>query len=367
MNYDIYNLEDLIIKYDNKRKPLSTIVRNKMEKNYPYYGANGIIDYVEDYIFDGNYLLMAEDGTVLIDGKYPVIFRTNGKFWVSNHAHVFKANEEIVYQDYLYYALKSTIISDKITGSTQLKLSQENMNKISLKIPSKDIQQKIIRILNSFDKKISNNYEMLDNIHEIMQSYFDNMNSNLSDCTETSLSNIAQYLNGLAMQNFRPIDNNNSLPVIKIKEMNSGLSSDTERCSKDINSNYIIKNGDVLFAWSGTLCVGIWAEGEAGLNQHIFKVTSNTYPKWFYYFWTLKHLYNFINIAKGKATTMGHIKRSELDKAKVLIPSKEILEKSSLIMNPLMDEYINIKVENINLIKTRDEIMFNIMNGGFDL
>lgn len=367
MEFREYNLEELIDKYDNKRKPLSTIVRNGMEKIYPYYGANGIIDYVNDYIFDGNYLLIAEDGTVLTDGKYPVIYKVDGKFWVSNHAHVFKARENIVIQDYLYYALRATVIADKITGSTQLKLSQENMNKIIVKVPSIDNQKKIVKILKSFDDRIENELDLAKTIHEMMQDYFNNMNKSIEEGEESSLSEIAMYLNGIAMQNYRPVDEKESLPVIKIKEMNSGLSKETERCSLDIDNNYIINNGDVLFAWSGTLCVSIWFEGKAGLNQHIFKVSSDKYPKWFYYFWTLKHLQEFINIAKGKATTMGHIKRNELERAKVIVPSSEMLNKANRIMEPLLDEYINKNVEVIETRRIRDELLFRIMGGEVEL
>ena len=167
-----YKLKDLIIKYDNKRKPLSTLVRNKMKKNYPYYGANGVIDYVEDYLFDGEYILVAEDGTVLIDNLYPVIYKVQGKFWVSNHAHVFKANEKIVLQDFLYYSLKKKAINDKITGSTQLKLNQENMDNIELQIPDLETQKRIVSILSKIDRKIEINNELNNNLLEMQKTYF---------------------------------------------------------------------------------------------------------------------------------------------------------------------------------------------------
>lgn len=166
MKFKDYCLEDLTINYDKKRKPLSSLAREKMEKKYPYYGANGIIDYVENYIYDGEYILIAEDGTVLEKDKYPVLHLTEGKFWVSNHAHVVKANEELITQEFLYYALKNTIISDKITGAVQLKLNQDNMNSIIISVPEKDDQVKIAMILKEIDNKIKLNNKINDNLLE---------------------------------------------------------------------------------------------------------------------------------------------------------------------------------------------------------
>ena len=107
-----------------------------------------------------------------------------------------------------------------------------------------------------------------------------------------------------------------------------------------IQKDVIVNDGDVLFAWSGTLCMTIWCNGKAGLNQHIFKVTSEKFPKWFYYCWTLKHLDKFIQIAAGKATTMGHIKRNELDNAEVLLPDHNEILKMDKIMAPILEKYI---------------------------
>ena len=149
--------------------------------------------------------------------------------------------------------------------------------------------------------------------------------------------------------------------------MNSGLSSETERCSSNIDEDVIINDGDVLFAWSGTLCMTIWCNGKAGLNQHIFKVTSEKYPKWFYYFWTMKHLDKFIQIAAGKATTMGHIKRNELDLSEVLLPNEEEMQKMDKIMKPLLEKYIENLKENKQLEQLRDTLLPKLMNGEIDL
>ena len=170
MNSRIEKLGNVIQSFDYMRKPLSTLDRNKRAKIFPYYGANGIIDYVDDYIYDGNYLLMAEDGTVLTQNKYPVIFDVTGKFWVSNHAHVFKAKENIVNQKYLYYVLRQTNITPKVTGAVQMKLSQKNMNDIEISVPDMATQRQVSNILEKIDKKIECNNRINDNLHYFLYS-----------------------------------------------------------------------------------------------------------------------------------------------------------------------------------------------------
>ena len=199
-----------------------------------------------------------------------------------------------------------------------------------------------------------------------MEIKFNNWIENLEDYKESNLTEIATYTNGLAMQKFRP-ENEKGLPVVKIKEMNNGISTDTERCSSNIKEEVKVFDGDILFAWSGTLCMSIWCNGAAGLNQHIFKVTSDKYPKWFYYLWTLKHLNKFKLIAEGKTTTMGHIQRKELDNSEVKIPSKIELERMNKIMVPLLEKYILNNVENRNLESMRDTLLPKLMNGEIDL
>lgn len=183
-----------------------------------------------------------------------------------------------------------------------------------------------------------------------------------------SLSDIADYLNGLAMQKFRPGDDEKGLPVLKIKELRQGsCDAYSELCSLNIKPEYIIHDGDVIFSWSGSLLVDFWCGGECGLNQHLFKVTSKKYDKWFYYAWTLYHLDRFIAVAADKATTMGHIKREELSKAEVLIPDSDSYKRIGEVLGPLYDIIISNRVENRRLATLRDELLPMLMSGEMDV
>ena len=175
---------------------------------------------------------------------------------------------------------------------------------------------------------------------------------------EANLTDIATYKNGLAMQKNRPKNNEQSLPVLKIRELNQGHTDDSsDRCSIKIDKNVIVNVGDIIFSWSGTLLVKNWSGKQAGLNQHLFKVTSNSYPDWFIYEWTKHHLRKFQSIAAGKATTMGHIKRSDLKSSKVLIPNEKKLIELNVVMQPLYDKRIEVIKENQQLIKLKQILL----------
>jgi type I restriction enzyme S subunit len=177
-----------------------------------------------------------------------------------------------------------------------------------------------------------------------------------------SLDNVANYLNGLALQKFPP-EEDNWLPVIKIAQLRKGDTNGSDRANRNMKTEYIIQDGDVLFSWSGSLEVIIWCGGEGALNQHLFKVTSKNYPKWFYYLWTKHHLESFQRIAESKATTMGHIQRKHLTEAKVVTPPTAFVESISAYFSPLIEKSITNSIQAKNLEKLRDTLLPRLISG----
>ncbi len=204
------------------------------------------------------------------------------------------------------------------------------------------------------DSKIENHTNLIAKYEELIELYFNELLTMQNESWSVSnLTSIAEYTNGLAMQKYRP-KNKDYLPVIKIKELSQGcIDSNTEQADPLIDSKYIIDDGDIIFSWSGTLMVKIWCGGKGGLNQHLFKVTSSNYSKWFIYLWTKYHLNKFQNIAKGKAVTMGHIKREDLTKSLVYIPSGVLFEKYDKLIEPLFNKIIDshICIRKLNELK----------------
>lgn len=176
-----------------------------------------------------------------------------------------------------------------------------------------------------------------------------------------ALDEVANYQNGLALQKFRPENDEPFLPVVKIAQLRQGYADGDEKAKANIKPECIIDNGDVIFSWSGSLLVDIWCGGKAALNQHLFKVTSKRYPKWFYYFYTKYHLAEFQRIAYDKAVTMGHIKREHLSAAKCIVPNDELLANKTL--ENILEKIIFNRLENFNLQDTRDLLLPRLLNG----
>ena len=291
--------------------------------------------------------------------------------------------------DFYYYWFKSKIgqanIQALVTGSAQPKFNKTNFRSMYIPVPPLDVQRRIASILSSLDRKIELNNKINADLEEMAQAIFKNwfvdfepfkdgkfVDSELGMIPEGwkvgRLTEIASYMNGLAMQKFPPENNEDSLPVLKIKELGQGFcGTDSDRCSCNIKDECKIHNGDVIFSWSGTLLVDVWCGGDCGLNQHLFKVTSKDYPKWFYYYWTKHHLQEFIHIAKDKAVTMGHIKRGHLEEAMVAIPDNDSMEKAHELFEPILSKMISLRLENSRLSLLRDTLLPRLMSGELEV
>ncbi|MBC7076860.1 MAG: restriction endonuclease subunit S [Synergistales bacterium] len=176
------------------------------------------------------------------------------------------------------------------------------------------------------------------------------------------LDKIANYLNGLALQKYPP-EGKDSLPVIKIAQLRKGNTEGADRASSNIPNEYVVNDGDVLFAWSGSLEVDIWCGGCGALNQHLFKVTSEQFPKWFYYLWIKHYLPIFRGIAADKATTMGHIQRHHLAEAKAIVPPPRLLEEMDRFLAPVLDMLVYKRIESRTLAALRDALLPKLVSG----
>lgn len=288
---------------------------------------------------------------------------------------------------FVYYLLKDKVrsLKSQTQGSVFDTITKATFDRIECADYSEEDQRRIASILSSLDRKIELNNKINADLEEMAQAIFKNwfvdfepfkdgkfVDSELGMIPEGwkvgRLTEIASYMNGLAMQKFPPENNEDSLPVLKIKELGQGFcGTDSDRCSCNIKDECIIHNGDVIFSWSGTLLVDVWCGGDCGLNQHLFKVTSKDYPKWFYYYWTKHHLQEFIHIAKDKAVTMGHIKRGHLEEAMVAIPDNDSMEKAHELFEPILSKMISLRLENSRLSLLRDTLLPRLMSGELEV
>jgi len=272
--------------------------------------------------------------------------------------------------DFVYYFFKDKdthrYLANESSGSAnQANISKATIIGIKTDFPEPDEQKAIAEILSSLDDKIDLLRRQNKTLEQMAETLFRQwfVEEAGEDWEEKPLSSIANFLNGLACQKFPPKNEVEKLPVLKIKQLRNGFSDDSDWCTTEVKPEYIVKNGDVIFSWSASLMVKIWDGEKCILNQHLFKVSSEDFPKWFYYLWSKHHLDAFVSISSSHATTMGHIKRGDLDDAMVLAPSPEEIQELSEIFTPLIDKIISNNKRLKNLVSLRDTLLPKLMNG----
>lgn len=362
------NLGSLCNIFTGKKDVNQSVTQGK----YVFFSCSPKEFYSDDYLYNGDAIIVAGNGSYtgkvrFFSGKFDLYQRT--------YACVLKPLSTNVSISFLYYVMKNQFEPRYLGGTRGSSIPYIVMGDLAnfeFLLPPLGVQRKIAGVLSALDDKIELNNKINQNLKLQAQALFKSWFVDFEPFGSTipadwkvgNLLSIADYLNGLAMQNFRPLENEKGLPVLKIKELRQGFSDDSsELCSESIKSDYIINDGDVIFSWSGSLLVDFWCGGKCGLNQHLFKVTSKEFDKWFYYSWTRHHLDHFIAVAADKATTMGHIKRNELEKAKVFIPSTSDYTKIGGIISPIYDMIIQNRIENNHLSELRDTLLPKLMSG----
>ena len=296
--------------------------------------------------------------------------------------------------DYMYYYLQFHMkeIEALGSGTTFKEISKSALQGLEIRLPDLEKQRDIAKCLSDLDRKIELNKQINDNLEAMAKQLYDYWFVQFDFPNEEgkpykssggamvwneklkreipkgwhcgTLLDIAEYTNGLACQKYRPTDEN-KLPVIKIKEMHDGLSVDTEWVKADIPDDVKVFDGDVLFSWSASLEVMLWAYGNGGLNQHIFKVTSkNGYPRSFYFYQLIHYIGVFKQMAEARKTTMGHITQDHLRQSTIVLPPDvDIANKLEEKLCPIFDAIVKNSQEIMTLTKQRDELLPLLMNG----
>ena len=334
-------------------------------------------------------VLLTKDGTL---GHLAIVDTEN--ICINQSVAVLRPNDDLS-SDYLYYLLDSPVYQklmlNDADGSVLKHIYITKVQEMPVNIPSMDEQKERIAIIKEIDLKINNNNLVNDTLLNIVKIIFDywflqfdfpNDNGNpymASGGNKTfneelgmeipenwsvgSLDDIARYINGLACQKYRPVDNDNRLPVIKITEMHDGITDKTEWVRSDIDEDHIIDDGDILFSWSATLETMIWTGGKGGLNQHIFKVIPKDYGKYFVYMMISAYIVNFVRMAESRKTTMGHITKDHLLRSKIPLPPKELTYKFDKLVHDLFEKYIFNNIENRELNSLKDFLIPLVLSG----
>jgi type I restriction enzyme S subunit len=323
----------------------------------------------------------------------------NTTLWVKD----FKGN----HPRFCYYLLRGIDFSSFNVGSGVPTLNRNHVHPLPVTIPQPHEQAQIAGLLGALDDKIELNRRMNETLEAMAQAIFRDwfvdfgpvrrklegtrdpvaiMGGLMPDparaaelaglfpdgfgegdlpagWSERPIDQIAEFLNGLALQKFPAGVGEPSLPVIKIAELRGGLTDKSNRAATNLPERFIVRDGDFIFSWSGSLMAKVWTEGDGALNQHLFKVTSTGYPQWFFARWVLHHMPEFQSIAASKATTMGHIQRGHLSSASTVCPPRPLLNEMTKVMGPLWEQAIQNELQNRTLAQTRDYLLPRLMSG----
>lgn len=301
---------------------------------------------------------------IIPEGKYE-------RYVISQSGMKLTVDKTKIKTEFLFYFFKSKagqfqlLKNEAQVGVPSISNPLTTLKDLDVPVPEISEQIQIASILSSLDDKIDLLHRQNKTLEQLAETLFRQWFVEAAEKSweKMPLSSIADFLNGLACQKFPPKNQTDKLPVLKIKELSSGITDNSDWASTDIKQEYIVKNGDVIFAWSASLMVIIWNGQDCILNQHLFKVTSKDYPKWFYYLWCKYHLAEFISISVSHATTMGHIKRGDLDEAMVLVPSTEELKKMTISIEPIFDKMIINHNQIRTLTQLRDTLLPKLMSG----
>jgi type I restriction enzyme, S subunit len=299
-------------------------------------------------------------GPGVVTGRYGSIgqvFYIDRSYWPLNTAlwvKDFKGSDP----RFIYYWLQLVDFESVSAKSAVPGINRNDLHEFEAVVPHLEEQRRIAGVLSALDDKIEHNRLVVARLAELMQARGRRLLIH-SNGAAAVLSAVARFINGRA---FTKDANGAGRPIIRIRELNSGVDAGTPRTDLSARDEHVARDGDILFAWSGSLGLYRWIGPESLINQHIFKVLPLGYPSWLIEVWISQHLVDFRAIAADKATTMGHIQRKHLDEATVVVPTEDELEREGDLDSA--DELrIRLLVMNRRLMFIRNALLPKLVSG----
>lgn len=370
-----YRFDEVSINYDKKRIPLSGTERGKRQGKYRYYGAQGVIDYIDDYIFDGTYVLIAEDGENLKTKRQNIAQIVTGKFWVNNHAHIVTGNQ-LCDSRYLCYLINSIDLSGYITGSVQPKLSQANLNAVELKLPDIEYQKKIVRFLEVLEDKIEINEKINKNLEQQAQEYFNelfivNAVPTWSECTLSDIGTIVA--GGTPSKSKLEYYAKQGIAWITPKDLAFDNSKFISHGANDISELGFSKSsatkmpaGTVLFSSRAPIGYIAIAQNEVTTNQGFKSVVPNESIGTAYVYFLLKNLLPTIE-GMASGSTFKEISGTVMKSVPTIMPDMRTIQRFNAFCEPLFKEQEVLEAENHRLSTLRNSLLPKLMSSDLDV
>lgn len=360
-----YRFDEVTINFDKKRIPLSSAQREKRQGTFRYYGAQGVIDHVDDYIFDGTYLLIAEDGENLKSKKQNIAQVVDGQFWVNNHAHIVQGNEQCDTR-FLCYLINSMDLSGYVTGSAQPKLSQANLNAVTLSLPTLAEQKRIVEYLYMLDQKIDVNRQINDNLQQQAMSLYAEMFLNSSDSNVTSgtLSDIAVITMGQSPSG-SSYNEDGVGEVFYQGRAEFGFRFPKRRLFTT-EPKRMAEAGDVLLSVRAPVGDLNIAYERCCIGRGLGAIHSKTGHSSFVLY-TMFALRSQLDVFNGEGTVFGSINRDALNAIPIDIPPVTEIDQFEVVAHPI-DELIRANYEeNCRLEAIRGSLLPKLMSGEIDV
>ncbi len=370
---DFY-LEDLAEIHNNKRVPLSSMQRANKKGVYPYYGASGIVDYIDEYAFDGEYVLISEDGENLKSRNTPIAFKADGKFWVNNHAHIVKGKKDF-HNDLIIHYFRNLDLNEFITGAVQPKLNKASLTSIPFYLPKDEEEQKAIAsVLSSLDDKIDLLHRQNTTLERMAETLFRQwfVEEAQEDWEEVSLEDVSLRITDGAHTSPPNVDF--GLPMASVKDMYQwGIHTSTCRQISKEDFDELVRTdcrplkNDILIAKDGSYLKHVFV-AESDLDVVILSSIAIIRPNNKYHPLLLATFLKLdsTRVAMENIVTGAVIPRivlKDFRKFPNLLPPKELQDEAVKVIAPIYAKCWENNRQIQTLEKLRDNLLPKLMSG----
>ncbi len=382
-NWKTYKLNEIADILNSKRIPLNSRQRNDRKGIFPYYGASGIVDFIDDFIFDGEHVLISEDGENLRSRNTPVAFKAKGKFWVNNHAHIVKGKEEFL-NNWIVYHFSNLDLNPYISGAVQPKLNKEALLSIPIKIPQFEEAKQIASILSAIDDKIENNLAINKTLEEMAMALYKHWFVDFGpfqdgEFVESELGLIPKGWEVKRLDEIitvkrggspRPIQDflaPDGLPWVKISDetaSNSPYLMETKEFIKKegLRKTVLLKKGSLILSNSASPGIPKFLELDACIHDgwlHFPEI--NRFGKYLLFLTFLRIKEELIQ--KGNGSVFTNLKTDILKSQLVTLPPNNIEEKINSKIKSYFKQIRSNSIENQTLTQLRDTLLPKLISG----
>lgn len=333
---------------------------------YPYYGAQGIIDYVREYKCDGEYLLIAEDGENLSSRKEPIAQIAKGKFWVNNHAHIVRTNNKADLR-YILYLLNISDITGYITGAAQPKLSQANLNKIILEIPSIITQRKIASILSAYDSLIENNTKRIRLLEQMAENLYKEWFVHFRFPGYENTEFVDGMPKGWICERLGKVANISTGKCNREDAETDGKYPLFDRSQEIKRSSVWLKDCEaIIVPGEGTTFIPRYFKGKFNLHQRCYCVEPqiDDIGKFLFYVLLFNRKY-FLSVATG--ATVPSLRQNNFTSMKFLMPELGLCRKFNQFASNIFSEINSLQHQSALLARQRDLLLPRLMSGKLEV